>query len=423
MKHAKTLIIADDITGANASGILLKKIGLNVYNLLTSKFDSINSDVIAIATNTRACEQAIAYNVVSSILQGTKNISFSLYNKRIDSTLRGNLGIELQAFIDHFNYKKKAVIVASFPDSNRTCSAGKLYVNGVLLEETELAQDTKTPKITSIVKELFEVGNNLKYDSIYLSSLYQNKENFQEELLLKLENADAIIIDAITNEDIDFIAKHVVSTNIDFIAVDPGPFTQRVTYHQKQIERQKKINLYMVGSVVNTTIMQLHYINNLSDYQLIYVDAKKLVYGQYENYFISLIKKIDLNLNHNIVFTTTNLIDIHRIDLEAEAIKQQNDLETISQLINTGLAKLALQVIEYYEFNINCVYTSGGDISTALLSAAAANGLDLINEIIPLCVHTKIKGGVLNDLDLITKGGAIGSANTIDLIKKYMEDL
>jgi uncharacterized protein YgbK (DUF1537 family) len=178
-----------------------------------------------------------------------------------------------------------------------------------------------------------------------------------------------------------------------------------------------------VGSVVSTTVMQLQYINNLEDYQLIYVDAQKLIAGQYQDYFTGLIKKIDLNANNNIVFTTTNLIENNKIDLKTEAIKQRKDLKNTSDLINVGLAKLALKVIEYHEFDINFLYTSGGDISFALLSVADVKGLDLIDEIIPLCVHAKINGGILNGLDLITKGGAIGSANTIDLIKKYMEDL
>jgi len=56
-------IIADDFTGANATGILLKKKGLKVTTLLkpNSNIDQVNAEVISISTNSRSIDPKEAY--------------------------------------------------------------------------------------------------------------------------------------------------------------------------------------------------------------------------------------------------------------------------------------------------------------------------------------------------------------------------
>jgi len=91
-------IIADDFTGANATGILLKKKGLKVTTLLkpNSNIDKINAEVISISTNSRSIDPKEAYK---RVYEATKTVikSTPYVAKRIDSTLRGNLGAEIDA--------------------------------------------------------------------------------------------------------------------------------------------------------------------------------------------------------------------------------------------------------------------------------------------------------------------------------------
>lgn len=62
----KTLIIADDSTGANASAILLTKMRLCAVSLIDYNKVNLNqnADVLAISTDSRAVEETEAYNRV-----------------------------------------------------------------------------------------------------------------------------------------------------------------------------------------------------------------------------------------------------------------------------------------------------------------------------------------------------------------------
>ncbi|NCU31881.1 MAG: four-carbon acid sugar kinase family protein, partial [Candidatus Moranbacteria bacterium] len=152
----KTLIIADDSTGANASAILLNQLGFQSLSIIDYS-DIPNHetfDCVAVSTDSRATSKENAYSRVETVLKHYKGEKIPVINKRIDSTLRGNLGAELNAIHEYFP-EKRIAIVPAFPKSGRVCKDGKVYVNGVLLEQTDVAKDPKMPLFSSDAKALF----------------------------------------------------------------------------------------------------------------------------------------------------------------------------------------------------------------------------------------------------------------------------
>lgn len=422
MEEKVALIVADDTTGANASGILLKSQKLEVLNCLNGLDCANDSDVDTVGTASRAIDAQEAYDKVFKLLNSAK-VSYKVYNKRIDSTLRGNIGPELDAFFDYFEGKRKAIIVASFPDSERLTNRGQLYVNDILLENTEIARDPKMPINSSDVKELFEKNSKLKYKNMFRRTTRKGDEFFKEALKTNLEKYDAIILDATTNFEIDFIARNIADLTLDIICVDPGPFTQRYTYYKQIESNSDEKNLYVIGSVVDTTLAQLDYISQSADFKYYYVDVTRLFNKDSEQYLDEIAKKVNDTSRQNIVFATLDVVDPVRIDLNEYATKLNCSVEDVSNIINNALAKLTLKVLAISEQKINNIFTSGGDISVALLDLTKAQGLKLIDEIIPLCVHSQIIGGQLEGINLITKGGAIGTFNTYEIIAEYMEEI
>ncbi|MFA7076383.1 MAG: nucleotide-binding domain containing protein, partial [Candidatus Izemoplasmatales bacterium] len=51
-----------------------------------------------------------------------------------------------------------------------------------------------------------------------------------------------------------------------------------------------------------------------------------------------------------------------------------------------------------------------------------AKGIELIDEVMPLCVCGKVVEGRFNGLPIITKGGMIGSEDAYLLIGEYFEE-
>lgn len=278
------------------------------------------------------------------------------------------------------------------------------------------------PLMTSDVSLLFEKENQIKYDTLFLSFLRQGEAIFKAELLKKLNDCDAVIIDASTNEDIDFIARCITELKIDIICVDPGPFTQKMTLHQLKNVKKDFCHLFVIGSVVDTTLTQLRYINEIDTVKIIYVDPTIFFKNDYENQIECLVTIFNSAKQKNVIFTTTDINHPLRLDLSQYANEMSLTVDKVSNIINDGLAKLTITAMENSCQKIDFLYTSGGDVSISVLKMSNANGLHLVREILPLTVHSKIMGGLFNGINLITKGGAIGLADTIEIIANYMED-
>ena len=114
----KGMVIADDVTGANATGVLLKKNGFETYTVLDPAQAKdraiVGSECITIATESRSIPSKEAYDRVRGVLEQLDRENIKLYSKRIDSTLRGNLGSETDAFLDVLGDSYIAAVCRAF---------------------------------------------------------------------------------------------------------------------------------------------------------------------------------------------------------------------------------------------------------------------------------------------------------------------
>lgn len=163
---SKCLIIADDLTGANATGVLLQKINYPSFTVIDADhFEreiEEKCDCIICPTDSRAIDKEVAYERVFLAAKMLASKDTLIYAKRIDSTLRGNLGSEIDALLDALGGDYTAITVPAFPQSGRIVCGGYMLVNGVPLHKTEAAIDPKTPVFGSSVYDLLSVQS--KYD-------------------------------------------------------------------------------------------------------------------------------------------------------------------------------------------------------------------------------------------------------------------
>ncbi len=413
----KTLIIADDSTGANASAILLNK--LNFTSLSMIDFKKITNydgfDVVAISTDSRATSKEEAYQRVLNVCDKFKNSNFKVINKRIDSTLRGNLGSELNAFKESFP-DKKIVIVPAFPNSERYCINGQLYIGDTPLLDTPIAKDPKTPLSSSDVKELFLKQFDGKIANIKFND-YENMHQLTRELF---KTNDAIIYDAKTNEDIKRISEVVFSLDCDIIAVDPGPLTYYYTELINKTEDKGQF-FYLVGSVVDVSHYQVETARKDVDFDYYYISPASLLNQEefnknYDKYLSDILK-----LKKPYVIITTNGARDKVLNLFELGKELKESADNLSKIINTNYARLATDVLK----NTNSVrgaFISGGDTTLHLLEYNNTTSIELIKEVLPLCVHGKLADGEFRGLDVITKGGNNASSEAYLTIKKYIEE-
>jgi D-threonate/D-erythronate kinase len=144
-------IIADDLTGAADTGIQFAKqnfytilLPFGLENALFHSHDVISqaettgsiedphylreTHVIAISTNSRGMQAEQAYDTVRNATEHLKGLHSQIIYKKIDSTLRGNLGIEIEAVLD-ITGNDLAILAPTFPAYNRTTIGGALTSN------------------------------------------------------------------------------------------------------------------------------------------------------------------------------------------------------------------------------------------------------------------------------------------------------
>lgn len=126
----KLLVLADDLTGALEAGALIEG---SVVALHTAPAAA----AAVIDTETRHAAPEEARRRVAAWVE---QIPAEWIYKKTDSALRGNIGAELSALpAGRIHY------APAYPRLGRTVREGRLFVNGIPVEETAFAQDPLDP--------------------------------------------------------------------------------------------------------------------------------------------------------------------------------------------------------------------------------------------------------------------------------------
>jgi uncharacterized protein YgbK (DUF1537 family) len=78
--------------------------------------------------------------------------------------------------------------------------------------------------------------------------------------------------------------------------------------------------------------------------------------------------------------------------------------------IPLALARAARRALQSQR--VDGVFTTGGDVTAALLAELGSHGLEVSDEVEPLAVSGSLVGGPWDGLQVVTKGGLIGDART-----------
>ncbi|MDY3006857.1 four-carbon acid sugar kinase family protein [Anaerococcus porci] len=409
---SEVIIIADDLTGANANCALMKSIGLRAASVTGDDIKHLDEDidVYAFTTDSRAMTKDQAYRRVYDRVRKLKKEDVILYSKRIDSTLRGNLGSELRAFQDALETNNLAICVPSFPDSKRIVVNDFMYVDGVPLMNTDAGKDSKISAVSNFVTENFSKDYKGEIIHISIDEIEKGIENISKKII-ENKNKDLIIFDAITNKQIENIAIASVSTNIRFISVDPGPFTKEVTkvmYKKSSISTK---SLAIIGSVTNVTINQMKALYGNFDIFKIEVDPLKLIdinLALNEIDRCSLLAREKLNDNNLIIITTTPDDISQRLNLKEISESRDMSIDDLSLMISRGLAKIGKSIVTK-DKSISGIFSSGGDVTIAVTEELGSQGIEIREEIEPLVAYGRLIGGEVDGLKIVSKGGMVGS--------------
>lgn len=426
------LVVADDLTGANAAGVLLKKMRYRTCTVMhEDRLDKATlevSDCILCPTDSRGVDAQTAYDRVFAVCSHFKSDKIKLYSKRIDSTYRGNLGSETDAMLDCLGDDYVAIVAPCFPSSGRIVIGGYMLVNGLPLHKTDIAIDPKNPVKNSEGAVLFAEQSRYKVSSIYMKDLMHGKHYLARLMNEHVAAGSRILcIDCVTEEDLDLIANAVVTSKLKVVAVDPGVFT--ATLARKLIVPPEKTTkhriLAVVGSVHPNARLQLENLWLSQRTHNVFVKSAELLAGE-ERREAEIRRVVDAVLEKaslNVVCTVAGdgIYVENRIDLQKEAQKSDCSMDEVTGVMNRSFAEIAYRLFKA-EPEFKGLYTSGGDITVAVCDRFGAAGLTLIDEVLPLAAYGRFLQGEFDGVHLVTKGGSQGQHDAITRIVNYLKE-
>ncbi len=425
-------MISDDFTGANATGVNLIQLGLTAKTVVNNgELPSDQGNVaVCVDTDSRYVTPDDSRKIIDQTLQKLEGWGADVICKRIDSTLRGNIGYELEALLKARNYEPTVVMMPSYPSSNRKVLGGYLIVGDQLLIETDVAKDPLKPITSSHVQTIIQDQVDLKVLTIEMDVILKGVDAVTETLKSHVANqANIIVCDALTDQHIEIVAEAMEKRKHWFIPADPGPLTKHYI-KQKMLHSSESSNenhriVATIGSATKISESQVEHLAQQSDVEVIYVQPEKLAsFTSSWQYEVDRATESISNLliENKIIVVTTNHPDFNLVDLKAKGQEENVGSDKLAKQLSNGLATITKNVIDKNSYDFNCFF-SGGDITASFCEVTNSKGIKLIDEVIPLVAHGELFGNPnYEKINVITKGGMVGEPHSIDVCIRYLEN-
>jgi len=416
-------VIADDFTGACDVAVQFEKQGLETVVLTDVEFLSSFKgkgvfDVVVVDTETRNLTSEDTYRKVRGAVRFLQQNNVKLVYKKIDSTLRGNIGAEINAVMDELNVK--AVIVApAFPDQKRTVINGQLLVNGVSIEKTEYAYDPLNPVSDSRISMLIERQAKKKVGEIPLSRIRKDVDAIVEAIRSRIEAGKRIIVaDAEFQSDLERIARASLALN-----VLPCGSAGLASALSSQLAVQSRV-LIVSGSVNNVTLNQIETAVKKLNIKVIQpclseslLDEEKLKLASKD-----LVREAEKALAEGkdviirLADSKSLISAIQKAGKKCGMTKLQ-----VAEILLSILSKAVRRILDKHR--VDGLILIGGDTSIKIMTGLGAEAIRIEGEFLPGVPSGRIIGGAHDGMRVITKAGGFGDRYTLVKMIKSVKSI
>ena len=437
--------VADDLTGATTTGVLLARSKARTAVFFNEEAaqkaaDAGGLDAILVSSNSRPLPADEAYEKVSSATKALMDMGIKYFSKRIDTTLRGGVGIEIDAMMDNIGNDVVAVVVPAMPQSRRILVGGFSVIDGVALINTPVAQDVRTPVHENYIPRLLAGQSKRKVDLVKLDVVLKGKDAIREALQESREHgAEVIVVDGITLDDVENIAAACVDLAWTVLAVDPGPFTAKLAYCRGLIGREEanipqhtadgtgKTVLIAAGSATPVTKRQMEILCEDDRHKRVCVEPVPLINGGAEAQAeVAEAVARGMELLHDgepraILFETA--LHGELLDLDEEDAKRGYPEGMSADRINAGLGMIISKVLERAGSDrIAGLYTTGGDTMVNVCFQLGVECLEVVDYVIAQTDVGRMVGKY-DGMPIIGKGGLTGNDMTAcDIVDRLFKE-
>jgi len=423
-------IIADDLTGANDTGVQFAK---NSYKTMVSILEDKSKnivvpddlDVFVIDSETREAEKEIARNRMKNILEKININKEDIVYKKVDSTLRGNVGVEIAEIMNRLD-KDICIFSPSFPSHQRITVGGYLLVQQKPLGFSEYS---KNPLVengdNSFIPFLLKKQTNFSIGQIDLKEVSRGKEVILSKINELHEKGNKIIVIDSTNE---VHLKDILASSLKFNGSVLFSGSAGLANHFPNIDKKKeriKINTNNKGPIAVTVgsrnpiaMTQIEYLKEKLDFEEIKIDLEGVFSNKEEILNGYILKGITAakNNQHLLIYTDAVRNDKEKINKKL-MLEYHLDFRDLEVNIKKIFGEIVLKVVQ--NSNLNNLILTGGDVALGVCKELGISELTILEELlpgIPLSV-ARFENIFLN---IMTKAGGFGEADTLHrLITKF----
>jgi uncharacterized protein YgbK (DUF1537 family) len=409
-------IIADDLTGAADTGIQFAKQGFHTILFPSGVLNSGFKEQVgvlkayAVNTNTRVIEAESAYHSVRDTTKSvTKLLSPDMVYKKIDSTLRGNIGSEIRAVIDATG-KDMAFVAPAFPACGRTTLNGVHLVNGKPVSETEASSDPVSPVTESYIPALLRSQFGDGVGHIDLRSIRFGENALRELILQRIKQGEKLIVfDAIKDHDLKIIARLGISMSDSPLMVGSAGLADQIAglvgqnrtwgkHSGTLVTKSEGTIIIICGSLSKITSQQMDEVRKIRSGKIVKFEGDKLIQDVQQKHFRHIISQVISNVK------SSRIIGLQSV---------KKDGKSSTEKVAECLGCMASEVIRSHPDPVAALILTGGDTAMAVFRNLGILQFRMMDELLPGVPYGEVIGGDFNGLNIVTKAGAFGDADTL----------
>lgn len=410
----KLAVIADDLTGANDTAVQFAKHHIRSCVKMDFDQEALNqedNDVVVIDTDSRDIAADLANQRVRKVCELLKSNGVVNVYKKVDSTLRGNLGAEIEAVTEVFS-PEVVIIAPAFPSNRRTTIGGYHLLDCIPIELTEIAYAPKSPVKESRVVELLKKQTDAKIGLIPLHIMIKGEAAIKAAINRHLaERTKWIVFDTATDEDLRAIVnaargyKKILWVGSAGLADCLPQVYEWSPYHADEVEDENGKVLIISGSVSKITQRQITEVLTLDNVGLVKLDIAAMFDNREAEVSrcVTSVKEFAGQDKHVVLAGCIGDEDVEAA-VKLGGIHGLNNAE-VSERMACVLAEIgkALTDVKWAGMVL-----TGGDTAIHVCRALEAGAIDVLAEVAVGIPLGRLRGGVCCGLRVITKAGAFG---------------
>ncbi|MBT5872307.1 MAG: 4-hydroxythreonine-4-phosphate dehydrogenase PdxA [Candidatus Latescibacteria bacterium] len=426
------VILADDFSGAHDAGAAFIARGFRT-SVITDprRLENATAEVIILDTNSRDCSPSVARKRLIAACRAIKASGHLLIFKKIDSTLRGHVGIEIEVVCDELEYGL-TVFSPAFPEAGRVTIGGYQLVAGVPVDRTVTAVDPGSPVGTASICDLLAGQTSLRIESVALNTVTKGPAALTAQLTEIVHASSAItVVDAASSDDLAHILTATKEVEIETLLCGAAGLARSVAddlsaRDERRIDRKIGLPvtqapiLVIAGSLNPVTRAQIQILEKTRDTTVINVNPASLLSeaSATENDRAFAEAMTALSSGHDTVITFSVTPPPQP---ESDGAADSNSVENIVVELATCLGILTEQILG--AATIGGLVLTGGETAGQAIRHLGAYGTELVERIMDGVAGSLLVGGRYENLPVIIKPGGFGESHALEQCVRRLRPL